>query len=66
LTVAEALQELRELLAHELSRAPGDIRWPLVRSMLWDVRFLHEDGYCKPLIELRIRRYKWRAGLRVV
>jgi hypothetical protein len=34
--------------------------------MLYDVRLLIEDGWCGAVIELRIRRYRRRAGLRVV
>jgi hypothetical protein len=56
---------LRQLLARELSRPSGEIRWPLVRQMMWDVRYVVEDGWAGGVIELRIRRYKRRAGLRV-
>jgi hypothetical protein len=64
LTAAEALAELRWLLAGELRRDPRDEA--VIRAMLYDVRLLVEDGWCGRVIELRIRRYKRRAGLRLV
>jgi hypothetical protein len=66
LTAAEALRELRLLIAHELRRDRRDVNWPVVRQMLYDVRLLTEDGWCGAVIELRIKRYRRRAGLRVV
>lgn len=65
MTDAEALRDLRLLIAGELRRPPGEINWGLVHLMLWDVQFLREGGV-NWLIELRIRRYKRRAGLRLV
>jgi hypothetical protein len=66
MTAAEALRELRLLIAHELRRDARDVNWPVVKMMLYDVRLLIEDGWCGSVIELRIRRYRRRAGLRVV
>ena len=60
MTDAEALRELRLLLAAQLRRGRRDVNWNLVRDMLWDVRYVLEDG-CSPLIELRIRHRKRRA-----
>lgn len=62
MTSAEALRELRLLLAHQLRRPRRDVDWAEVRQMLWDVHFVLEGG-SNPLIELRIRRYRRRAGL---
>jgi hypothetical protein len=59
MTAPEALAELRLLIAGELRWDP--VNWPLVRMMLWDVRYVVEDGWVGAVIELRIRRYKRRA-----
>jgi hypothetical protein len=63
MTTTEALAELRALLAAELSRPSRDLA--VVKAMLWDCYWLREGGVT-PLIELRLRRYRRRAGLRVV
>lgn len=62
MTDAEALRDLRVLIADQLRRPPGEIHWSLVHMMLWDVHYVLEGG-TNPLIELRIRRYKRRAHL---
>jgi hypothetical protein len=59
MTSAEALAELRRLLAAELSQPSRDLA--VVKSMLWDVYWVRRDGVT-PLIELRLRRYRRRAG----
>jgi len=62
LTAAEALRALRLLLVAELRRDRRDINWSAVHDLLWDVRFVLEDG-SNPVIELRIRHRQRRARL---
>jgi hypothetical protein len=61
LTAAEALRQLRLLLADQLRRPPGDIDWAVVGQMLYDVKLVAEDGWAGGVIELRIKRYRRRA-----
>jgi hypothetical protein len=59
-TSAEALAELRLLLGEE-ARRPGRDE-AVIRAMLWDCYWVREGGVT-PLLELRLRRYKRRAGI---
>jgi hypothetical protein len=60
MTTTEAVREIRLLLARELRRDPRDVA--TIRMMLWSIHTVLGDG-CNPLIELRIRRWRRRAGL---
>jgi hypothetical protein len=62
-TPAEVLGELRRLLAEEARRPSRDEA--VIRAMLWDCYWVREGGVT-PLILLRLKRYRRRAGLRVV
>jgi hypothetical protein len=59
MTSTEALAELRVLLVQELTRPARDRA--LVKAVLWDIHWILEGGVT-PLIELRLRRYRRRAG----
>jgi hypothetical protein len=62
-TSAEAIRELRLLLAGQLRRPSRDVDWRVIRAMLWDVYCVRESG-CNWLIELRLRRYRRLAAQR--
>jgi hypothetical protein len=61
MTAAEAIRELRELIAEQL-RQP-DVDEAMVKSMLWTVHYVAEDGYVNGLNEIRLRRYRRRCAL---
>jgi hypothetical protein len=64
-TDAEAIRELRLLIAHQLRRPPRDVDRAAVRAMVQSLRDVLEIGVT-PLTEIRIRRWRRMAGLRVV
>jgi hypothetical protein len=61
-TAAEAIREVRELLAGELCRPVVDRA--TVKGMLWTVHYIAEDGYVNSINEIRLRRYRRRSAVR--
>lgn len=62
MTAAEALRQLRLLIADQRRRPAGEVDWAEVRQMLFDVEEVLEYG-SSPLIELRLRRYRRRSRI---
>jgi len=60
-TAPEAIRELRGLIAEQL-RQPDPDR-AAVKSMLWTVHYIAEDGCVNSLNELRLRRYRRHSAM---